>query len=121
MAWEVEFTDEFGKWWDTLTEKQQDTIDRLVEILEAQGPLLKEPYSKRIESSRHFPSMKELRAKQEDYIRVFYAFDPQRTAILLIGGGKAGRWEEFYDEYIPLADKLYDVHLQTIQNEQEGT
>jgi len=45
-----------------------------------------------------------------------YAFDPRRSAILLIGGNKAGK-DRWYDEYIPIADKLYDAHLQTLENE----
>lgn len=45
--------------------------------------------------------------------RVLYAFDPRRTAILLIGGGKTGdnRW---YARMIPIADRLYDQHLREI-------
>jgi hypothetical protein len=52
--------------------------------------------------------MKELRAGT---IRVLFAFDPKRTAILLIGGDKRGRWQEFYAQMIPLADELFDEHL----------
>jgi hypothetical protein len=48
--------------------------------------------------------------------RVLYAFDPRRVAILLIGGDKTGddRW---YDKYIPLADKIYDAHLEALKKE----
>lgn len=60
--------------------------------------------------------MKELRPKASA-IRILFALDPRRTAILLIGGDKRGRWEEWYDEMIPVADALYDEHLQEIQAE----
>lgn len=48
--------------------------------------------------------------------RVFYAFDPRRMAILLIGGDKIGK-KRFYDEYIPIADQLYDQHLEALKKE----
>jgi hypothetical protein len=55
--------------------------------------------------------MKELRTQHKGRpIRTFYAFDPRRKAILLIGGDKTGD-ARFYDRMIPLADKLYDQHL----------
>jgi hypothetical protein len=114
--WEVEFTNEFEEWWNSLSETEQDDIDTVVRVLERQGPLLKEPLSKRIETSRHYPDMKELRITSTggDRLRTFYVLDPRRTAILLIGGNKTGQWEEFYYEYIPIADALYDEHLKTI-------
>jgi len=49
-------------------------------------------------------------------IRIFYAFDPRRAAILLIGGDKTGDGR-FYDRMIPVADKLYDVHIQEFKKE----
>ena len=49
-------------------------------------------------------------------VRVFYAFDPRRSAILLIGGDKTGN-DRFYDEMIPVADKLYDVYIDEIRKE----
>jgi hypothetical protein len=48
--------------------------------------------------------------------RVLYAFDPRRCALLLIGGNKTGRGR-WYDEYVPLAEKLYDEHLETLRIE----
>ena len=61
--------------------------------------------------------MRELRIQSggEPY-RVFYAFDPRRTAILLIGGNKVGN-DRFYEEMIPLADRLYNQYLIEIRKE----
>mgnify|MGYP005846497935 CR=1 FL=1 len=47
-------------------------------------------------------------------IRIFYAFDPRRSAILLIGGDKTGDGR-FYEKYVPLADRLYDEHLEELR------
>jgi hypothetical protein len=61
--------------------------------------------------------MKELRTQHQGKpIRTFFAFDPRRTAILLIGGDKSGK-KRFYDEMIPIADRLYDEHLQQLSDE----
>ena len=49
-------------------------------------------------------------------LRVFYAFDPRRTSILLIGGDKTGN-DRFYAEYLPVADALYDEHLEELRKE----
>ncbi len=61
--------------------------------------------------------MRELRIQHKgNPYRVFYAFDPRRTAILLIGGCKVGD-DNFYSKYVPIADKLYDEHIQTLAKE----
>lgn len=113
MSWEVEYTDEFGLWWEDLTEKEQDSIDKSVGLLEAVGPNLDHPYSSQINGSRH-GNMRELRVQHggEPY-RVFYAFDPRRMAMLLIGGNKTGD-DRFYGRMVPQADRIYDQHLQEI-------
>lgn len=119
MAWEIEYTDEFGEWWDDLDEEEQMSITASVEQLEANGPRLGYPHSSGIIGSRH-RNMRELRIQHagEPY-RVLYAFDPRRAAILLIGGNKKGvEGKRFYNEMITRADRLYDVHLETL--EQEG-
>ena len=116
MGWNVENTDEFAEWWQDLTEAQQEDITATVMLLEEQGPKLPFPHSSGIENSRH-GHMRELRVQCGGRpIRIFYAFDPRRSAILLIGGDKTGK-DRFYDEMIPVADKLYDVHLGELKKE----
>lgn len=113
MEYEVEYTDEFGEWWMTLDEGLQISIDAKVRLLEARGPSLPFPHTSGIKNSRH-SHMRELRIQHKSYpYRVLYAFDPRRVAILLIGGGKAGN-DTWYEEYLPVADNLYDEHLQEI-------
>ncbi len=61
--------------------------------------------------------MRELRVQSSGRpIRVFYAFDPRRTAILLIGGDKTGD-DRFYVKYVPVADRLYDTYLDELKRE----
>lgn len=116
MTWDVEYTDEFGEWWGTLTEAEQEDIAAVIELLEEHGPTLRYPRSSGIENSRH-TRMRELRIQHAGRpYRVLYAFNPLRTAILLIGGDKTGddRW---YDKFVPIADDLYDVHLVELKTE----
>lgn len=117
MTWDVEFTDEFGAWWDGLTDGEQDSIDSTVGLLEDLGPQLPFPHSSGITTSRH-GHMRELRIQHQGApIRILYAFDPRRSAILLIGGDKTGddRW---YDRNVPIADELYDEHISTLEKEE---
>jgi hypothetical protein len=116
MSWNVENTDEFTAWWDELSEAQQEDVAATVMLLEEQGPRLLFPYSSGIQNSGH-DHMRELRVQSGGKpIRIFYAFDPRRSAILLIGGDKTGD-DRFYDRMIPVADKLYDVHIQELKKE----
>jgi len=62
--------------------------------------------------------MKELRSPRGN-LRILFAFDPRRMAILLVGGDKTGQWREFYEEEIPKADRLYDEHLKELREEGE--
>lgn len=116
MPWEVEYTDEFGEWWNSLTEDEQVSLDASVCLLEDRGPVLGFPHSSSIVGSRH-SHMRELRTQHEGRpLRTLYAFDSRRIAILLIGGEKTGdnRW---YDTHVPIADRLYDEHLEQLQRE----
>jgi hypothetical protein len=116
MACDVEYTHEFGRWWETLTEDEQDDVTAIITLLETQGVRLSFPYSSGINDSRH-GHMRELRVQSGGRpIRVFYAFDPVRAAILLIGGDKTGD-DRFYERFVPEADRLYDEHLAELRKE----
>jgi hypothetical protein len=116
MTWEIEFTDEFGAWWNELTEAQQDAVDRVAELLEARGPQLGFPYSSDIKGSRH-GRLRELRVQAQGRpLRVLYAFDPRRMAMLLLGGDKTGD-DAWYAWAVPEADRLYDEHIETLRRE----
>lgn len=114
--WEVEGTDEFAEWWHGLTERQRGSVRHVVDLLVREGPTLGYPYSSEIKGSRH-SHMRELRAQSGGRpLRVFYAFDPRRSAILLIGGDKTGD-SRFYRRYVPIADDLYDEYIEELRRE----
>lgn len=116
MNWSVENTDEFADWYRGLGESQQDDVTAVGLLLMEQGPQLPFPHSSGIVGSKH-AHMRELRVQSGGRpIRVLYAFDPRRSAILLIGGDKTGDGR-FYDRMIPIADKLYDTYIDEITKE----
>jgi hypothetical protein len=114
MAYEVEVTDEFKRWYeDTLDAREQLSVERVVTLLMEAGPALGHPYSSGIKGSK-FTHMRELRVQHEGRpYRVLYAFDPRRVALLLLGGDKTGE-ERWYVKAIPEADRLYAKHLKEL-------
>lgn len=116
MSWEVEFTDEFFEWFDGLSEMEQDSVDVSVGLLAAKGTTLGYPHSSAVAGSKH-GHMRELRIQHQGRpFRVLYAFDPRRNAILLLGGDKTGQ-DRWYEKNVPIADRIYDRHLQELERE----
>jgi hypothetical protein len=116
MECQVLFTEEFERWWDSLTLEEQEDVDAVVRLLETHGASLKFPHSSSISSSS-YAHMRELRIQHAgNPYRVLYAFDPLRSPLLLIGGEKTGddRW---YETHVPIADRLYREHIAELKKE----
>ena len=111
---------EFEEWHTSLTNDEQDALDVRLELVSQRGPVLGRPYVDRVHQSRHH-NMKEIRLSNG--IRVFFAFDPRRSAVLLIGGNKSEsessspNWNRFYERMIPVADQIFAEHLLTLGEE----
>lgn len=102
-------TDEFTAWFEALDEGAMDAVTLVVSLLEERGVTLGYPYSSEIKGSRF--ALRELRATAHGHpLRVFYAFDPLRQAVLLIGADKTGQ-KRFYDQYIKQAEALWIEYL----------
>ena len=115
MAIEVICTDDFESWWNDLSESEQDSVARYVRLLEERGVTLPFPYSSEIVGSRF--ALRELRVQSGGKpLRVFYAFDPERQAVLLVGGDKTGR-DRFYEEMIPRAERIWKEYLNEIEQQ----
>lgn len=80
---------------------------RVVDLLEQLGVALPHPYSSAIKGTRY--AFRELRASNPP-LRIFYAFDPKRDAVLLIGGDKTGN-PRFYDEMVAKAERIWEQYL----------
>ncbi|KAE9532892.1 addiction module toxin RelE [Ursidibacter arcticus] len=115
MNCEVEYTDEFELWWDTLNTEEQIAVTASVTLLERLGINLKYPYSSQIIGSKY--RLRELRIQHKGKpYRILYTFDPRRNAILLIAGNKASK-KRWYETNVPIAERLYEKHLQQIEKE----
>jgi hypothetical protein len=105
VAWEVYLLDDVEQWMFGLDERSFDRISNAIDRLEEAGPGLGRPTVDTIKGSRH-PNLKELRAGT---VRILFAFDPVRRAVLLGAGDKQGLWSRWYKAAVPLADRRFDV------------
>jgi hypothetical protein len=113
--WEVLFTDQAGEFLDQLRTDDWETyllVNRAILVLECNGPAEGRPLVDTISGSA-ISNLKELRpgSTGRTEIRILFAFDPWRAAILLVAGDKAGRWRQWYDEAIAIAERLYEDYV----------
>ena len=115
MTWTVLFHDEFEAEFEALVEDLQDELLAHAKLLATFGPNLGRPTVDTLKGSRH-SNMKELRFSWSGQVwRVAFAFDPQRQAIVLVGGDKSGADQlKFYKRLLTVADARYDEHLRTL-------
>jgi hypothetical protein len=111
VAWSVKVTEEYAAWFTALIKDDLPSaiqVAQAVAALREEGPALGRPLVDRIQGSR-IHRLKELRpgSAGRSEIRVLFAFDPTRSALLLLGGDKAGNWQRWYRENIPIAEQLY--------------
>jgi hypothetical protein len=115
MVWKVATSSDFDRWFAGLEDDGKAEIIAKVELLKLLGPQLSRPHADTLNDSKH-ANMKELRADTKDSVmRIAFAFDPDRAAILLLGGDKSGvSQKRFYKQLIARADELYNAHLAKI-------
>ena len=118
VDWIVEIGDEFEPEFDVLPEDVQTEMLALTRLLQQFGPHLGRPRVDTLSGSRH-ANMKELRFRAADgEWRVAFAFDPKRTAILLVAGDKSGGSEKrFYRGLLRKADERFAAHLARLKKE----
>jgi hypothetical protein len=114
-VWEVSLLAEVEAWFLNLCDRDPVSADRVAEaidLLAENGPALGRPAVDRLKGSRYH-NMKELRpgSSGTTEIRLIFAFDPRREAIVLVAGDKSGAWTQWYREAIPLADSRYTTYL----------
>ncbi|MDI5976403.1 type II toxin-antitoxin system RelE/ParE family toxin [Amycolatopsis magusensis] len=123
MGWEIELHAEVDQWFARLCEQDPasaDLVEEAIDLLANQGPALGRPLVDRIKGSSYH-HLKELRpaSSGSSAVRILFAFDPRRQAVLLVAGDKAGDWRGWYTRNIPIAEQRYDDHLRTL--EEAGT
>jgi hypothetical protein len=112
MAWEINLVSEVNDWFQDLDEKTTELVAAAVDLLADKGPTLGRPLVDRITGST-VHNLKELRpgSTGDTEVRILFAFDPQREAVLLVAGDKAGAWKAWYRENIPVAEERFDNWL----------
>ena len=121
MPWEVSLHHEVEVWYLALCKSDPGTADLIedaIDQLAVEGPVLRRPLADRVKGSRYH-NMKELRPPSSGTteIRLLFAFDPRREAIFLVAGDKAGNWDGWYREVIPVADERFRQHLIELEAE----
>lgn len=111
-SWEVHVWSDIEPWLMGLNENTYIRVAAAIDLLAIEGPTLGRPLVDRVSGSRHH-NMKELRPTSSGghAIRILFAFDPNRRAVLLLAGDKAGAWNEWYFRNIPIADARFDDWL----------
>ncbi len=113
--WKVKFSPEFQDWFDEIELRLQNDTAEHLELIRMFGPQLKRPYADTIKGSQ-LKNLRELRFRSGTaVIRVFYIFDPERSAVLLIGGDKSGSGDKiFYEKMIDLSESIYGRYLESL-------
>ena len=116
VDWEVIYAPEFVPEHDTLSETVQDELTAHLIVLSQEGPQLGRPLADTLNGSEH-ANMKELRfSVGREVWRFAFAFDPDRRAIVLVGGNKAGKDQRrFYRAFIATADGRFGDHLRRLK------
>ncbi|GAB3672544.1 hypothetical protein GCM10027597_07090 [Saccharopolyspora tripterygii] len=119
MGWSAELHRDVEEWFLALAERDPVSagyVEQALDMLVACGPGLGRPLVDRIKGSR-FHNLKELRPASggRSEIRMLFAFDPRRSALVLVAGDKAGNWKGWYEVNIPLAEKRYARHVAELE------
>ncbi|MCK9925817.1 type II toxin-antitoxin system RelE/ParE family toxin [Frankia sp. Mgl5] len=115
MTYRLEIVSEVREWLHDLRRTDRNTailVGQAVTALLDEGPSLGRPLVDRIKGSR-LHNLKELRPASSgaSEVRILFVFDPERRAVLLVAGDKAGQWSAWYERAIPLAEARYALHL----------
>ncbi|GAA2420716.1 type II toxin-antitoxin system RelE/ParE family toxin [Streptomyces glaucus] len=115
MSWAIKVTDEYAEWFRLLIKEDLSSASQVAQAVAAlreAGPALGRPLVDRLKGSE-LHHLKELRPGSggRTEIRIIFAFDPTRSALLLLGGDKAGNWDRWYRDHIPLAEQLYHDYV----------
>lgn len=106
---EVVTTDEFASWYVDLDDLAAEDVTAAVDYMASVGTALGFPRSSAIVGASF--GLRELRIQSSGRpLRVFYAFDPKRQAVLLIGGDKTGD-ARFYERMIPISERIWKEYL----------
>jgi hypothetical protein len=115
VPWTVLFHSEFEPEFAALPDEIQDELLGRLQVLRQFGPALGRPNVDTLGGSS-FPNMKELRFRLDGLWRFAFAFDPNRRAVVLVGGNKLGANQKaFYADLIKVADQRFAAHIASLR------
>lgn len=120
--WTVLFHWEFVAEFKALSDNVKLALGGHIEALREYGPTYGATTRRHVGTltSLSYSNLKELRFNCEGVWRFVFAFDPQRSAILLVGGDKEGEKEKlFYERLIGVAERRYASHLRSLAEKKE--
>ena len=113
----VNTTEEVEAWLRSLQPRDQGDVQHVIKLLELMGIQLPFPHSSALNGARY--GLRELRPRRgESPLRIIYAFDPHREAVILLGGDK-GADKRFYDRVIPVAEALFEEYRGHLEDSNE--
>lgn len=120
MAWTIILLSEVTEWFEQLDQDSAEQVTAALDLLERHGPALGRPLVDTLRGTA-LPHLKELRpgSAGSSEVRILFAFDPARQAILLTAGNKAGRWKTWYEQHVPIAEERYRRWLSGEYREEE--
>jgi hypothetical protein len=127
MAWQIHLEPEVKEWLHAMRTDDRDTlleISAAIEILKDQGPALGRPLVDKIQHVTKVHNLKELRpgSTGSTEVRILFAFDEQRQAVLLVAGDKEGNWNQWYNQAVPLAETRFKAHQDRLaEQDQQAT
>ncbi|MEV6299729.1 type II toxin-antitoxin system RelE/ParE family toxin [Actinoplanes sp. NPDC051861] len=114
--WDIYLVDEVREWIDRLDPVTRTRVAQAIDLLAEAGPGLGRPLVDTI----HGSSVANLKELRPGTVRILFAFDPWRSTILLVAGNKAGQWNKWYVEAIPLAEQRYETYLKERAEEEDS-
>jgi len=125
MPWRLEMAGEVREWLLHLRKDDRETarlVGSAIQALVEEGPNLGRPLVDKIKGGT-LHHLKKLRpgSTGSSEVRILFAFDPERSAVLLVAGDKSGHWNQWYRQSIPMAEARYDEWLAHIAQRKKGT
>ncbi|MER7008933.1 type II toxin-antitoxin system RelE/ParE family toxin [Dactylosporangium sp. NPDC000555] len=114
--WDIYVVNEVREWIRSLDPATKRRVVEAIDVLAERGPGLGRPL---VDSIAH-SSIVNLKELRPGTVRILFVFDPWRSSILLVGGDKAGRWDAWYLEAIPLAEQRYETYLKERAQDEGG-
>ena len=120
MAWTIVVVEPVRSWLHGLRNSDRRTlqlVSQAIDALAEEGPALGRPLVDTVRVSS-LSNLKELRpgSAGASEVRVLFLFDPERRAVLLVGGDKSGDWHGWYRTAIPQAEVAYAEHLRAVDD-----